>query len=74
MYHEIFDAWDFFNNVILTNYNTTKGKQIYDNSLRLCEKQFPLYVEELKGMADGSGVPFHKVILTNVLPRALQHY
>lgn len=63
MHQEIFDNWDFFNNVIMRNYNSDRGKVIYDSTLRLCEKSFPSYVEELKGLADGSGVPFHKVII-----------
>lgn len=61
MHQELFTNWDFFNDVILRNYSTDKGHQIYDDVLRLCEKKFPMYVEELKGVSDGSGVPFYKV-------------
>lgn len=45
----------------MRNYATENGNQIYSEALRLCENKFPLYVEELKGLADGSGVPFYKV-------------
>lgn len=61
IHQDLYTNWDFFNNVILKNYNTVRGNQIYNDSLRLCESKFPLYVEELKGVADGSGVPFYKV-------------
>lgn len=61
IHQDIFSNWDFFNNVIMRNYSTDKGNQIYEDTLRLCENKFPLYVDELKGLAEGSGVPFHKV-------------
>ncbi|KAG4065895.1 hypothetical protein HA402_012573 [Bradysia odoriphaga] len=66
MHQDIFDNWDFFNNVIMKNYATDRGKRIYDDTLRLCESKFPWYVEELKGLADGSDVPFYKIFLAHL--------
>ncbi|KAJ6625694.1 hypothetical protein Bhyg_16180 [Pseudolycoriella hygida] len=66
MHQEIFSNWDFFNNVLLKNYNSDNGKNVYEHTLRLCEKKFPFYVEELRGMADGSGVPFYKLFLAHL--------
>lgn len=50
-----------FNNVIMKNFCSDKGNKIYEDTLRLCENKFPLYVEELKGIAAGAEIPFHKV-------------
>lgn len=64
MHQEMLENWDFFNDVIMKNYATDRGRRLYDETLRLCESKFPLYVEELKGLADGADVPFHKVYST----------
>lgn len=66
MHQDIFANWDFFNNVMMKNYATDRGQRIYDHTLRLCQSKFPLYVEELRGIADGSGVPFHKIFLAHL--------
>jgi len=42
-------------------YAKPEGRKIYEESLKVTEKYFPQYVIELKGMADGAGVPFHEV-------------
>lgn len=44
-------------------YNTNDGKIIYKESLDVTTFFFPQYISELKGIANGSKVPFHKVIL-----------
>lgn len=46
----------------LIMYAQPEGRTIFEESLKTTEKYFPQYVIELKGMADGSGVPFHEVI------------
>lgn len=40
---------------------TVEGKKVYDECLEATHNYFPQYVIELKGMATGADVPFHKV-------------
>jgi len=42
-------------------YAQPEGRQIYEESLNATKKYFPQYVIEMKGLADGSGVPFYEV-------------
>lgn len=39
-------------------YETENGRKSYEETLAVVEKQFPQYVRELKGVADGSKIPF----------------
>lgn len=43
-------------------YETEKGRKEYEETLSVVEKQFPQYVKELQGIADGSKMPFHVVL------------
>lgn len=43
-------------------YETEEGRKAYDETLEVVEKQFPQYVRELQGIADGSKMPFNLVI------------
>lgn len=45
-------------------YETPKGRQVYEETLACVQKQFPQYVREVEGTADGSGVPFYKVTIS----------
>lgn len=52
----------------LRMYETSdEGKRLYKQCLESTELYFPQYLVELKGMADGAGVPFHKVNCVYVL-------
>ncbi len=62
--NDVVSKWKFFNKVVVEKFLTPEGKLIYDGCLSLCSKKFPLYVDELKGMAEGAGVPFYKVLKT----------
>ncbi|XP_001942958.2 uncharacterized protein LOC100168878 [Acyrthosiphon pisum] len=53
-------------------YAQPEGRQIYEESLNATKKYFPQYVIEMKGLADGSGVPFYELFLMaldDTLPR-----
>lgn len=50
------------NQVLLQKYTSSKIRRIYENILKNVEKNYPQYIEELNGMAEGSKVPFFKVI------------
>lgn len=49
------------NKVYLPLYETPEGRKAYDATLASCKENFPQYVREIEGTADGAQVPFHKV-------------
>lgn len=61
MINEFVQTYEPLKDEFLPLYNTHDGRQIYDESLAVTKSYFPQYVSEMQGMADGSGVPFHKV-------------
>lgn len=62
MIREHVDFYWPLNETYLPLYETPEGKKVYDETLACVEKQYPQYLREIEGTADGSGVPFHKVI------------
>lgn len=50
------------NETFLPLYESTSGRKVYDETLASVKVNFPQYVRELEGTADGAKVPFHKVI------------
>lgn len=61
MIKEFVSLYEPLQNELLPLYAQPEGRKIYEESLMTTEKYFPQYVIELKGTADGSGVPFHEV-------------
>jgi len=61
MIQDLVETWDYFNNTLWKIYKTDEGKEVYGNCLQHCMNKYPQYVEEIKGMAEGSKVPFEKV-------------
>lgn len=49
------------NDSYIPTYETPEGKKNYDLTVDSLRKNFPQYVRELEGTADGAQVPFHKV-------------
>nr|CAD7204674.1 unnamed protein product [Timema douglasi] len=49
------------NKEFLPLYETDAGKKVYQETLDAVQHNFPQYIKELQGTADGSKVPFHKV-------------
>lgn len=49
------------NEVYLPLYETEAGRKVYEETLACVVEQFPQYVKEIQGTADGANVPFHKV-------------
>lgn len=49
------------NSVFLPIYNTDAGRHAYEKTLKCVRSNFPQYVRELEGTAEGAQVPFHKV-------------
>ena len=72
------DIYKPLNETYLPLYETEAGRKIYDETLACVEQQFPGYVKEIQGTADGANVPFHKVhshvrcfITFNIFPQAI---
>ncbi|XP_031828088.1 C45 family peptidase tan [Nomia melanderi] len=54
------------NETYLPLYETEAGKKIYEETLSCVEQQFPGYLREIQGTADGANVPFHKLFLMHL--------
>lgn len=52
------------NKEYLPAYATSAGKRAYDDTLASVKTDFPQYVRELEGIAEGANVPFYKVMDT----------
>jgi len=50
----------------LPAYETPEGKAAYDSTLKMLEENFPHYVREIQGTADGARVPFHHLMLMHM--------
>ncbi|XP_045616266.1 beta-alanyl-dopamine/carcinine hydrolase [Procambarus clarkii] len=50
----------------LPAYETSEGRAAYDLTLASLQENFPQYVRELQGTADGAHVPFHKLMLLHM--------
>ncbi|XP_058808214.1 beta-alanyl-dopamine/carcinine hydrolase-like [Phymastichus coffea] len=66
MIREHVDHYWPLNETYMILYETQEGKGIYDETLACVEKQYSQYVREIRGTADGSGVPFHKLFLMHL--------
>lgn len=49
------------NNVLVEKYESAKVRRIYEGTLKNMNKNFPQYIDELQGIAQGARVPFFKV-------------
>ncbi|XP_022904794.2 beta-alanyl-dopamine/carcinine hydrolase [Onthophagus taurus] len=50
----------------LPTYETESGKEAYENTLAVVKENFPQYIEEIQGIADGAKVPFYKLFLLHM--------
>lgn len=49
------------NDEYLPLYETDVGRRAYEETLAAVKNNYPQYIDELQGTADGAKVPFHKV-------------
>lgn len=49
-------------NDLLPAYKTPEGLKAYEDTLECLKKNFPQYIRELEGTADGAKVSFQKVL------------
>lgn len=61
MIKQFISAYEPLQSEQLKMFALPEGREIYEESLKSTELYFPQYVIELKGVADGAGVPFHEV-------------
>ncbi|XP_044731863.1 uncharacterized protein LOC123294784 [Chrysoperla carnea] len=47
-------------------YETKEGRKVYDETLECVKKNFPQYIRELEGTAEGAQVPFYKLFLLHM--------
>ena len=66
-----FHESDLHQELILPLYDSQAGRDYYEESLRVCQDCFPQYVREVRGTADGAGLPFEHVFMANVFERRL---
>lgn len=64
MIQDYVDIYPPLHETYLPLYKTKEGKKVYDETLEVVKRQFPQYVREIEGTADGANVPFHKVRYT----------
>lgn len=60
------DRYRPLNESYLPLYETEAGRKIYEETLACVEEQFPGYLREIRGTADGADVPFHKLFLMHL--------
>ncbi|XP_017884388.1 uncharacterized protein LOC108627587 [Ceratina calcarata] len=60
------DVYRPLNETYLPLYETQTGKKIYEETLACVETQFPGYLKEIRGTADGANVPFYKLFLIHL--------
>ena len=64
--HRLFDKYDLLQKQILPFLKSSTGQCFFQSYLELHRKQFPQYIAELEGMADGSGRPFEEIFAVNL--------
>ncbi|XP_077260450.1 C45 family peptidase tan [Temnothorax americanus] len=60
------DVYPPLNEIYLPLFVTEQGKKVYNETLDAVKKQFPQYLREIEGTADGANVPFHKLFLMHL--------
>ena len=56
----------FMQKLMIPFYNTDEGVLMYEKTKDTLEKLLPEYLEEISGLAEGSGLPFKTVMLLNI--------
>ncbi|XP_071577853.1 beta-alanyl-dopamine/carcinine hydrolase isoform X2 [Temnothorax nylanderi] len=60
------DVYPPLNEIYLPLFATEQGKKVYNETLDAVKKQFPQYLREIEGTADGANVSFHKLFLMHL--------
>ena len=57
----------FFNDRMLPYNQTTEGSSLYSAYFDIASKRYPQYMDELRGMADGTQMKFSEVKIEQIL-------
>lgn len=60
---DFLEGFKELHDTLLPAYETEAGRAAYDKTLACLNENFPHYVRELQGTADGAQVPFHHLML-----------
>ncbi|CAH1968401.1 unnamed protein product [Acanthoscelides obtectus] len=66
MIHNFLKISTSLNHCYLPCYETSEGRKAYEDTLNCVKSNFPQYIRELEGIADGAQVPFHKLFLLHM--------
>ncbi|XP_070515238.1 beta-alanyl-dopamine/carcinine hydrolase isoform X2 [Cardiocondyla obscurior] len=66
MIQDFVDIYPPLNEIYLPLFATEQGKNVYNETLDAVKKQFPQYLREIEGTADGANVPFYKLFLMHL--------
>ncbi|EFN75755.1 uncharacterized protein LOC105191124 [Harpegnathos saltator] len=66
MIQNFVDIYSPLNDTYLPLFATEEGRKVYEETLDVVKKQFPQYVREIQGTADGANVPFSKLFLMHL--------
>ncbi|XP_011314040.1 uncharacterized protein tan [Fopius arisanus] len=66
MINDFVDCYGPLNESYLDVYNTKDGRKVYEETLTAVKSQFPEYLREIEGTADGANVPFYKLFLMHL--------
>ncbi|NIM96273.1 MAG: hypothetical protein GTO18_21455 [Anaerolineales bacterium] len=64
--HSLFDEYQFLQEDLLPFYRTSVGHGYYQAFLKLHQEQFPEYISELEGIAEGANRSFIELFLVNL--------
>ncbi|KAF2884225.1 hypothetical protein ILUMI_21960 [Ignelater luminosus] len=64
--HSFVDSFKSLNEEYIPAYQTPDGRKAYEDTLNSVKINFPQYVRELEGTADGARVPFYKLFLLHM--------
>eukprot|EP00051_Salpingoeca_urceolata_P004857 m.68270 g.68270 ORF g.68270 m.68270 type:complete len:386 (+) comp13891_c0_seq2:58-1215(+) len=64
--HTFIEQYDTLRRVLLPYYGSAAGRQVCDEFLATVALHYPDYLQEIHGIANGSGVPFETVWLLNI--------
>jgi len=64
--HRLFDNYDFLQKHLLPFLENPTGQSFFQSYIQLHRKYFPQYIDELEGLAEGSGRPFEEIFGVNL--------
>ncbi|XP_018566504.1 uncharacterized protein LOC108907346 [Anoplophora glabripennis] len=60
------NSYKCLNDEYIPAYESAEGRKVYEDTLSCLRANYPQYVEEMEGTADGANVPFYKIFLLHL--------